>query len=76
MKAALVRYDEGVAPPPYFPPNAGQFIYILEGKLRIILGDEISTIVPDDLVHMQRNVRHSQDCNKADAAEGLQKKMA
>lgn len=58
MKAALVRYDEGVAPPPHFSPNAEQFIYLLGGKLRIILGAEIATIVPDDVVHVPRIVRH------------------
>jgi quercetin dioxygenase-like cupin family protein len=58
MKAALVRYDEGVAPPPHFHPNEEQFIYLLEGKLRMVLDDDVTTIVPGDVVHIPRNVRH------------------
>ena len=99
MKAALVRYDEGIAPPPHFHPNEEQFIYLLEGKLRMVLGDDTATIVPGDVVHIPRNVRHgilpveggclfwsvksppgdgrhSQDYNRADNAEALQKTMA
>jgi len=47
MKAALVKYDEGIAPPPHFHPNEEQFIYLLEGKLRMVLGDDTTTILPD-----------------------------
>jgi quercetin dioxygenase-like cupin family protein len=58
MKAALVHYEEGVAPPPHFHPNEEQFIYLLEGKLRMVLGDETTTIEPGDVVHIPRNVMH------------------
>ena len=99
MKAALVHYEEGIAPPPHFHPNEEQFIYLLEGKLRMVLGDDITTIESGDVVHIPRNIRHgilpvdghclfwsvkspagdgrhSQDYNKADSAEELQKAMA
>ena len=58
MKVGLVHYEEGVAPPPHFHPNEEQFIYVLEGKLRMVLGDETTTIEPGDLVHISRNLRH------------------
>jgi quercetin dioxygenase-like cupin family protein len=58
MKVGLVYYEEGVAPPPHFHPNEEQFIYVLEGKLRMVLGDETTTIEPGDIVHISRNLRH------------------
>ena len=40
IKVGIVTYLEGEGPPPHFHPNEEQFILILEGKLRKILGDE------------------------------------
>lgn len=57
MKVGLVRYAEGVAPPPHFHPNEEQFICVLEGKLPMVLGDETTTIEPGDLVHISRYLR-------------------
>lgn len=58
MKVGLVRYEEGKSPPPHFHPNEEQFIYLLEGKMRMVLGDEMRTLEPGDLVHIPRDVRH------------------
>ena len=58
MKVGLVRYGEGEAPPPHFHPNEEQFIYLLEGKMRMVLGDDMSTVEVGDLVHIPRNERH------------------
>jgi quercetin dioxygenase-like cupin family protein len=58
MKVGLVRYEEGKSPPPHFHPNEEQFIYLLEGRMRMVLGDEMQVIEPGDIVHIPRNVRH------------------
>lgn len=33
-------------------------MYVLEGKMRMVLGDEERIIEPGTLVHIPRNVRH------------------
>ncbi len=33
-------------------------MYVLEGKMRMVLGDEEQIIEPGTLVHIPRNVRH------------------
>ena len=99
MKVGVMTYEDEIGPPPHFHPNEEQFIYLLEGKLRMVLGDDITTIESGDVVHIPRNIRHgilpvdghclfwsvkspagdgrhSQDYNKADSAEELQKAMA
>lgn len=58
IKVGVVTYQEGEGPPPHFHPNEEQFMYILEGKMRMVLGDEERDIGPGTLVHIPRNVRH------------------
>ncbi len=58
IKVGVVTYREGEGPPPHFHPNEEQFMYVLEGKMRMVLGDEEQIIEPGTLVHIPRNVRH------------------
>jgi quercetin dioxygenase-like cupin family protein len=58
MKAAIVTYQEGEGPTPHFHPNEEQFMLIIEGKMRMVLGDEEQIVEPGILIHIPRNVRH------------------
>ena len=41
IKAGLVTYYEGDAPPPHYHPNDEQWIYLLEGSLAVLMGDDV-----------------------------------
>jgi quercetin dioxygenase-like cupin family protein len=58
MKVGVVTYKEGEGPPPHYHPNEEQFMFVLEGRMRMVLGDEERIIEPGMLVHIPRNVRH------------------
>ncbi|MBO21698.1 MAG: hypothetical protein CMM26_04880 [Rhodospirillaceae bacterium] len=58
IKAGIVTYAEGEAPPPHVHPNDEQWIYLLEGSLATILGDELDIIGPGDMVYIPRSVPH------------------
>jgi quercetin dioxygenase-like cupin family protein len=58
MKAAITTYQENEGPPPHFHPNEEQFMLMIEGKLKMILGDEERIIGPGILIHIPRNTRH------------------
>ena len=58
MKAALVTRPEGEHNPLHMHPNEEQFLFVLEGKVHFILGDEDRILEPGDLVHVPRNVYH------------------
>jgi quercetin dioxygenase-like cupin family protein len=58
IKVGVVTYQEGEGPLPHFHPNEEQFMLMLEGKLRMVLGDEERTIERGDLIHIPRNTRH------------------
>ena len=58
IKVGIVTYDEGEAPPPHSHPNDEQWIYMLEGRVAHLLGDEVYSVGPGDLVHIPRNVVH------------------
>ena len=58
MKVAVITYQEGKGATPHFHPNEEQFQIVLEGKMRVILGDEERICGPGDLIHIPRNVRH------------------
>ena len=58
MKAAVVTYQDGQGPPPHFHPNEEQFMIILEGKLKMALGEEERIVEPGILIHIPRNTRH------------------
>ena len=58
MKVGHVTYQAGDGPPPHFHPNEEQFLYMLEGRMRMQVGDETRTIGSGDLVHIPRNAVH------------------
>ena len=58
IKVAVVRYHTGKGPNAHFHPNEEQFQYQLEGKMKIVLGDEEMIVTPGVLTHIPRNVRH------------------
>lgn len=58
MKVGHVTYQAGDGPPPHFHPNEEQFLYMLEGRMRMQVGDESRTIGRGDLVHIPRNAVH------------------
>jgi quercetin dioxygenase-like cupin family protein len=53
MKVGVVTYHKGD-----YHPNDEQFIYLLEGRAAFVLGDEITTAGPGDLIHIPRNTTH------------------
>ena len=58
MKVAVNTYQEGEGPTPHFHPNEEQFLLVLEGKMRMLLGDEERIVGPGVLIHIPRNTRH------------------
>ncbi len=58
MKSGVVTYQDGEGPPPHFHPNEEQFMLVMEGKMRMALGDEERVIERGDLIHIPRNTRH------------------
>lgn len=58
MKAALVTRPEGEGNPLHMHPNEEQFLFVLEGQVHFILGDEDRIVGPGELIHVPRNVYH------------------
>lgn len=58
MKVGHVTYQQGDGPPPHFHPNEEQFIYMLDGSMRMRVGDETRLVGKGDLVHVPRNAVH------------------
>jgi quercetin dioxygenase-like cupin family protein len=58
MKVGVTVYQEGEGPLPHFHPNEEQFMLVLEGRFKMIVGDEERIIEPGVLVHIPRNTRH------------------
>lgn len=58
MKVAVVAYQDGEGPMPHVHPNEEQYLFMLEGEMRMILGDEDRLIGPGDLVHIPKGVQH------------------
>ena len=58
IKAGLVTYYEGDAPPPHYHPNDEQWIYLLEGSLAVLMGEEVETASVGDLIYVPRNTVH------------------
>ncbi len=58
IKVGITTYQEGEGPPPHFHPNEEQFLLVLEGKMKMVLGEEERVVERGDLVHIPRNVRH------------------
>ena len=58
IKAGLVTYYEGDAPPPHYHPNDEQWIYLLEGSLAVLMGEEVATASEGDIIYIPRNIVH------------------
>jgi quercetin dioxygenase-like cupin family protein len=58
IKAAIVTYQDGEGPMPHVHNNEEQYILMLEGRMRMILGEEDRVITHGDLVDVPRGVRH------------------
>ena len=58
IKVGITTYQEGEGPPPHFHPNEEQFMLVLEGKMRMVVGDEERIVELGDLVLIPRNTRH------------------
>ncbi len=58
IKVGIVSYIGSEVPPPHSHPNDEQWIYMLEGRIAHLLGDDIFSISPGDLVHIPRNTVH------------------
>ena len=58
LKVGIVTYKKGDVPPPHYHPNDEQWIYILSGKLAVLLGDETTTADAGDLIFIPRNTVH------------------
>jgi quercetin dioxygenase-like cupin family protein len=61
IKAGVVSYEAGDGPPPHFHPNEEPFIFMLEGKMGMVLGDETKTVGKWAFIHIPRNMVHSID---------------
>lgn len=58
MKASISTKPEGEGNPLHMHPNEEQFVFVLEGRIHFILGDEDRIVGPGDIVHVPRNVYH------------------
>ncbi len=58
MKGGWVITQEKKDPSPHFHPNEEQYMLILEGKIKMVLGDEMKILESGDLVHIPRNTPH------------------
>ena len=58
MKVGFVTYPKGKMSRPHYHPNEEQFLFILEGRQWMIVGDEEGLVVAGDLVHIPRNTKH------------------
>jgi quercetin dioxygenase-like cupin family protein len=58
MKVGLTVYAEGEGPLPHFHPNEEQFMLVVGGRFKMILGDDERIVEPGIMVHIPRNTRH------------------
>ena len=58
MKVGFVSYPKGKLSRPHFHPNEEQFVFMLEGRQIMILGEEEKIIEAGDLAHIPRNTKH------------------
>ena len=54
MKAGVVTYRRGTGSKPHWHEDEEQYIYVIEGKRYMRLGDEERIIGPGDIVHIPR----------------------
>jgi quercetin dioxygenase-like cupin family protein len=58
MKVGVLTEPEGQGPPLHVHSNEEQFVYVLEGQINFILGDEERIVGPGTLIHVPRGVPH------------------
>ena len=58
IKVGIVTYEAEDAPLPHSHPHDEQWIYMLEGRVALLLGEDITTIGSGDLVHIPRDTIH------------------
>jgi quercetin dioxygenase-like cupin family protein len=58
MKVGITVYQEGEGPSPHFHPNEEQFMLVIEGKFKMVVGDEEQIVEPGIMIHIPRNTRH------------------
>ena len=58
MKAGVVTYRKGTGSKPHWRNNEEQYVYIIEGKRYMRLGDEEKIIGPGDIIHIPRGTLH------------------
>ena len=58
MKAGVVTYPKGTGSKPHWHENEEQYIYLLEGRRLMRLGDEEKVIGPGDIIHIPRGTLH------------------
>ncbi len=54
----FATYPKGKISRPHYHPREEQFVYILEGRRYLILGEEEGIVGPGDLVHIPRSTVH------------------
>jgi quercetin dioxygenase-like cupin family protein len=59
-------FPPGTFVPPHIHPTQDEFIYLLEGRLDLVLDGEEAHALPGDLIRLPRNVPHGL-FNKSDA---------
>ncbi|MDA0998941.1 MAG: cupin domain-containing protein [bacterium] len=59
MKVGVMTFPEGKGPPAHFHPNEEQYVLVLEGKVRMIVGEEEETVEKGHIVHLPRGVVHA-----------------
>ena len=59
IKVGIVTLRPGEEPDPHFHPNEEQFDLILEGRVRMVVGDETKVLERGDIVHIPRNTTHA-----------------
>ena len=59
-------FPPGTFVPPHIHPTQDEFIYMLEGRLDLVLDGQESHALPGDLIRLPRNVPHGL-FNKSDA---------
>ena len=58
IKVGIVTYEVGEGPPPHSHPNDEQWIYMLEGRVALLLDEEVFAVGPGDLAHIPRDTVH------------------
>ena len=58
MKAGVVTYPKSTGSKPHWHENEEQYIYLLEGRRLVRLGDEEKVVGPGDIIHIPRGTLH------------------